>query len=137
MTRETYRQRRQLVADKILARPENFNMNFFIDGVDFIGEDDMMCGTTLCIAGWAVLQIPGVKLKRHYGTGQIFFDIPGKDGDDDIADLAAAWLGMDRYAASSVFYGHWAEFDRPLSSITPEEAVDSLMAAPYIEDETP
>lgn len=138
-TREVYQQRRHDVADKILTEQEHFNMAAYVRGVEDTPPDaDPMCGTTLCIAGWAALQIPGTELVRD------------EDGDVDIvtatggcyiniAAEAEGWLGLDNAAAESLFYGHFgAAVSDPylLHLIPPAEAVAALMAAPYITDES-
>jgi len=136
-TREVYEQRRQAVAAAILAATDHFNMAGFVMGDDLPGADPM-CGTTLCIAGWAAMHAPGVSLVRaddgaswlHRG------DVPV-----DIEGTAGEWLGLSVLDADALFYGDFADATvlglRALAEITPEEAVAALMAAPYVCDPTP
>jgi hypothetical protein len=135
-TREVYEQRRQAVADKILADPEHFNMVAFVRG--FSSMPDPMCGTTLCIAGWAVLQIPGVTLARRRGDEVDLLDEEGcRISTSAIADMVADWLGLDAAQADRLFYGGFDPEverdpnDEAIALITPAEAVAALMAAPY------
>ncbi len=135
-TREVYEQRRQAVADKILAEPEHFNMRGYVEGQ---GPDaDPMCGTTLCIAGWAALQIPGAALvRRPDGTPYI------KNFSIGVHEAAESWLGLTPEEADWLFYGRfrkgygdYEDAERTqLDEITPAEAVAALMAAPYIGDD--
>ncbi len=136
-TREVYEQRRQAVADKILAEPEHFNMGGYVDGDQLPGADPM-CGTTLCIAGWAALQMPGTALLRR-PDGSPYIQTFGLGTHDAAGD----WLGLKDEDADWLFFGRfrkgygagtWSGRTQ-LDDITPAEAVAALMAAPYICDD--
>lgn len=138
VTREVYEQRRQAVADKILAEPDHFNMRFFVGG-EPSADPDPVCGTTMCIAGWAALQIPGVRLVRG-AVGLV--DLIDEDGRFVAMQGAAMdWLDLDDRQADLLFYGKFSkavaeaegnfEYEEALAAITPAEAVAALMAAPY------
>lgn len=138
-TREVYEQRRQAVADKILAEPEHFNMAAYVEGGGQ-PDADPMCGTTLCIAGWAALQIPdAILVRRLDGSPRI----KSQNTFLGIHRAAKAWLGLTEDAADWLFYGWFRkgygirESDErtQLDEITPAEAVAALLAAPYICDE--
>lgn len=134
-TREVYEQRRRDVAAAILGAPDHFNMAGFVMGDDRPGADPM-CGTTLCIAGWAALQAPGVSLART-DDGETWFRL---DVDRlavvDVEGTATEWLGLDVEEAEWLFYGCFGS-SGGLASITPKEAIAALMAAPYVCDPAP
>lgn len=45
----------QRVLDKIVMYPDNFNMTSWVGGGNVLADQDAegLCGTTLCVAGWA------------------------------------------------------------------------------------
>lgn len=135
-THEVYEQRRRAVAEKIREVPEQFNMMSFINGGG--SDPDPMCGTTLCIAGWAAVHVPGVSVTRtKWGEPRFGPATLGLNG--KVEEVAADWLGLDPDEAHHLFYGHFspaAEAGR-LDEITPDEAIAALMAAPYVCDPAP
>jgi hypothetical protein len=70
-----------IVKKKILAHPDKFNMNEW-------------CGTSKCIAGWAV-SLSGKKMRRSNGTGEEY--LPNKK-------KAASLLGITLDQADRLFF---------------------------------
>jgi hypothetical protein len=111
------------VKEAILAHPEHFDMFGFMTGPKFIYEssetviatiDDLnagQCGTTACIAGWAVALSPKDEVRKAYshradiGDVAAFFLGYGLDGFDNLMPLFYDdyWPRdlKDRYRAAS------------------------------------
>lgn len=135
-TQETYRQRRQAVADQITTHPETFNMASFVSAG--FGPDPL-CGTTCCIAGWAMVHRQDMELRvvEHNVHDVHFVWTSSGRPVGLVEDFAAEWLGIPDSDANYLFYGHFSPFEDEdevfLHGITPEQAVEALMAAPYVE----
>lgn len=99
---------------------ETINLDKILEAV----EDDKeapQCGTTLCVAGWALI-LNGYSLMRRavkssYGDWTIHEDYAVKDGEEyDIETTAAELLNIDTYDSEDLFS----------DSITNEQAVEAL-----------
>lgn len=102
------------VADMIQSHPEHFNMDWFLSREggtgscwpqDIAGADLFECGTTACIAGWAV---------ALWGA-----EVGPKDTDIDAT--AARILGMDKDEAGVLLF-----YADPLFHMTADQAADHL-----------
>ncbi len=90
------------IQEEIRGNPSNFNMASYFGGalseVDIrIGVLEHKCGTTACIAGWALALNPSVELQR------VAYCLEDYDA-DDIEWKASNLLGMSQEQASRLFH---------------------------------
>ncbi len=84
-TREIFEQRRQAVVGQITEHPETFDMDTWVG----------WCGTTHCIAGWALEHRGGVKVAFDPDGGDAWFEANGEElANAVIVPAAAEWFGL-------------------------------------------
>jgi hypothetical protein len=102
---------RKLVRETADAHPGNFDMEYWVDvpngdlAPEVITIDDMPCGTTLCVAGWAVLLGDGAVYK--HGTFATYYN--AKEG--RIEKNARDLLGLSWEEADALFNPENSEDD--------------------------
>lgn len=99
------------IADAIEARPEAYNQGNWISANDDLDIEPLKgfklltegaCGTTACVAGWAVaLNSKDKKIKSI---------IKGMDDNDSVADLATnlLWPHLTKDECDRLFQADWA-----------------------------
>lgn len=88
---------RQKVLDQILAHPEQHNQNNFGEKTE--------CGTTMCIAGWAVTLDPNTEVSFFTDYPLVNPRVITENGPMDIEYRAGELLGLeDSYEQVSLFY---------------------------------
>lgn len=96
--------------DKIAAQIEEEPYRYDQTGWDVALEedDDGVCGTAHCVAGWAIMLTYGAGWFRRYGKE----DVPVPDGfnrdEISISSVAAHLLGLDAKEHASLFAASWA-----------------------------
>lgn len=104
MNRELF----QKIHDVISVSPEKLEMTFWEDS-------EALCGTTRCIAGWAVSIaaespiynprfVPGLSEPMYTPEVNRLFEQFGLDGYATVPDVARVLLGLDDETAARVFY---------------------------------
>ena len=105
------------------VKPAKFNMGSWCQNTD--GEDTSAdhvgeCGTTACIAGWAVVVAIPEPIKRIEVLG---------DDQSGIAEFARDFLGLTEKQTDYLFYGDWRyripKADR-LDWDTPKRAAEAV-----------
>jgi hypothetical protein len=109
------------------ATQGHFNMGMFLSFIDKptnLARDIHTCGTTACIAGYAVLLAEPTLMVRDQGP---FCDdycegdyAPSNSHRGPLWVKAADWLGIDDDAAEKLFVSHTS------ASTTPEQAAQVL-----------
>jgi hypothetical protein len=83
------------IADIIETTPAEFHMCGWVQKSE--------CGTTMCIAGWA-LRLTGGNICED-ANGPYFWDAQGEMSDKDIVEDAARALGLPLGSADRLFHG--------------------------------
>lgn len=109
------------VRDKIASEPDTLDMDHWVnvatEGLSdendyFLGADDLPCGTTACIAGWAILfsgdrvHVPAPMTARRFYDAMTVVPPDTRNARDaygSISDRAAELLGLRDDVASWLF----------------------------------
>lgn len=107
----------EMLADRLeRVPPDLFNMNsWYSNSLEDIGE----CGTTACVAGWALL-LAHPDVERRYEVVEAVANVGG-----NVGAVIEAWLDLEHEQAVHLFMGHWADerdINSGLGKGTPREA---------------
>lgn len=87
-----------------------------------VDDNDNICGTCACIAGWAVLRYTEKPITPE--------DVDELDFDGEANEI----LGLDQKHGDVLYYGHFTR--KPMNAITEQDAAEELrrLAGVYAED---
>lgn len=107
------------IADRIEAEPLRYSQGSWVGENRWLvegGEEiEVACGTTFCVAGWAVIENGGKLVNRRTSWGGKYLGFADRNGhrldEDEVPSYARRVLGLTEDEAGTLFEGSMVPLD--------------------------